>query len=120
MFVSAIFARMKAFCTIISEDFIGYASALHRSISRFVSIPFEVLVIDSAGTSETGYALADGIQITRLGPDIFDETGVVILNKYDCDQDLLRWSLKSVWLYHLMEQKGFEQVIFLDPNLFFF
>jgi hypothetical protein len=111
---------MKAFCTIITGNFSNYAIALHQSIARFTDVPMEVLVVDESSKALPAEESDMKIRFTTLAPMLFGDTGAAIIRKYHDLQDALRWSLKSVWLTHLLERKGYDSVIFLDPVFYFF
>lgn len=49
-----------------------------------------------------------------------EENGREIISKYSGNKDKLRWSLKPVFLKHLLMEKGVGKMIYLDNDLYFF
>ena len=105
---------MKAFCTIISPDFLPFAKCLYTSLSRYdATVHLHVLL-----TSENKKPGAiEGISFYSLN-DI--ESGFLneLIKKYEGINDNLRWSLKPVFLLHLLQRS--EKVIYVDADIHFF
>jgi lipopolysaccharide biosynthesis glycosyltransferase len=105
---------MKAVCTIISPDFLPFAQCLYASLRRYdPTAELHVLV-----TSEKEKPQAiDGISFYSLS-DINSEFLNELVKKYEGINDNLRWSLKPVFLLHLLQQS--ERVIYVDSDIHFF
>ncbi len=105
-----------AFCTIITSNFIPFARALFQSLSKFDSgIEMFALVIDSDEKFEF-----PEVQCLKL-EDLSEERLVrEIKTKYVDNPNSLRWSLKSVLMIHLLKTGKYEQVFFVDPDVYFY
>lgn len=106
----------KGFCTVISADFLPFARALFKSIKKFGGdIEFTVLIVND-------YQQFGDEKFKVLFPHQLSEKELTnkILSKYHNELDGLRWSLKSVLMVHLLEMEEFDQVFFVDPDLYFF
>lgn len=103
------------FCTIITSDHIFYAKSLSESIKQFdKQIELQVLVVDSLSVSgEAGFHTLDEISNVEFFPEIEKKYSKKHM------KDKYRWSLKPVFINHLLD-KGFEKVIFIDPDVYFF
>ena len=104
-----------AFCTVITHDFIPFAKTLFHSISKFdLGVDCFALVLDQ-DTSET----FPDFEI--LHPKSLSEAHLVkdFYSKYQDRSDALRWSLKSVLMIHLLKTRKYDQVFFVDPDLYF-
>jgi ubiquinone/menaquinone biosynthesis C-methylase UbiE len=109
------------YCTIITADYLHYALALYHSISRYhASATLNVLITDHC--TDLSYLSGDFPQIRfDYAKDLCNE-GIAknIKNKYAVRQeDCFRWSMKPVYITHLL-RLGFDQVFYLDGDLFFF
>lgn len=106
----------KGFCTVISSDFLPFARALFQSINKFgEDIEFTVLIVnDHQQIGDEKFKVLFPHQLSEK------ELANKILLKYHNELDGLRWSLKSLLMVHLLEKEGFDQVFFVDPDLYFF
>lgn len=111
---------MNTFCTIITSDFAYYIIAQYRSYRRFCEIPLKVLCIDHKQDIAVHYDIPEGMSLYYLDELPNNHTSTSLIEKYHRSPDLLRWSLKSVWMLHLVESGSAENVIFIDPDLYFF
>ena len=109
----------RAFCTIVTADYLPLAATLHSSLSRFSDTPFFTLTttegeatpeVDDWGTRRISHR-----QLLEYGkaPDLY--------RKYHAESmDAYRWSMKPVFLNYLMTELGYQKVIYLDSDLFFY
>lgn len=110
---------MNTFCTIITAGHLPFASALYKSLKEWdTGVSLYVLVADDEPVSDQ---LTDtGMQILRL--DTLEHYPLVatLFSKYAASAtDHFRWSLKPVFINYLLDN-GFEKVIFVDSDVFFF
>lgn len=104
---------MNTFCTIITADHLPLAKVLQASLKQHGNTGLQVLVVDEgpAGKDQPGILQVDDLVHAPFFKDI--------QKKYaHTNKDNFRWALKPVLIGHLLD-KGFEKVIFLDPDLFF-
>ncbi len=108
------------FCTIITANFIHYALSLYESLSRWGKIEsFYILIADQHSFNHVEIHFPS---IKFLHPEEVcnDEIGKEIQEKYQTsNMDCFRWSMKSILIKYLLE-RGYEQVFFLDPDLYFY
>jgi hypothetical protein len=116
----------KVFCTIITLDHIHYAISLYQSLANFEKINFITLIVDEKNDFNLyqkiseDFRLSDDFKIMFAEEICVEGIGQIIFQKYsEKDTDCLRWSLKSVLMMHLLD-RGYDQVFFLDPDLYFF
>lgn len=106
---------MQTFCTIITADYLPFAKVLFASLKKInKSSSLQVLVINNIELLST-----DSFNIHHLKDlseqNLFKE----IEKKYaHTNDDHFRWALKPIFITYLLK-KGFEKVIFLDPDVFF-
>ena len=112
---------LKTFCTIITADYLPYALALHDSLlDQCHDVSLSILIVDG---------LQDDSELLRTFPNLelffaedICQTGIAqkIYRKYNNrSKDKLRWSLKPIFMQHLLSN-GNERVIYADSDLFFF
>ena len=107
---------MKCFCTIISPDYLPFASVLKESLAKHhIDIPFFVLLLGSQD-DQTIYT-QNGLQIVNI--QHLSDIAIVneLQNKYGFKADNFRWALKPIWISYLLQTH--EKVIYLDPDLYF-
>lgn len=110
---------MNTFCTIITANYKSYAQVVYDSIVQFnKDIELHVLVVDEIIESENEkggmkyYSLND-IGNTLNAQSIIDK----YLNSYT---DGLRWSLKSIFLYYLLNELDHDKVLYVDSDIYFY
>lgn len=105
---------MPEFCTIITPDFLPFAGTLYRNLRSFdAAAQLHVLAINE------GVKTDGSLPFRVYSPDALAPGFVQpLLKKYGHTNDALRWSLKPVFLLHLLA--AHEKVIYLDCDLFFF
>lgn len=106
----------RAFCTIVTLNYLPFAKTLFQSIRQFdLGIDAFTLVVDSDSIFETE-------EFKSLLLSDLSESGLVkmIIKKYSNNPDSLRWSLKSVLMIHLLNSGKYDQVFFVDPDLYFY
>ena len=115
--------KRNTFCTIISPDYYPYAQALLESLEMHSSkkVMLEVLLSEKIEDKTFFKSFeSTNLKVTFL-EEIHDPITEKLYSKYYYKKkDAFRWSMKSVFIKYLLEIKGYEKVIFLDPDLFFF
>jgi SAM-dependent methyltransferase len=112
-----------AFCTIITTDYLHYALALKQSLDDFgESVQLYIFITnDNEKLKPLVEEKYPGTFIISTDEVCADGIGKKIYSKYhDFDINAFRWSMKPVFIKHLLNNKGYEKVIFLDADLFFF
>lgn len=107
---------MKHFCTIITADHLYKALALYDSLVKYEEHTcLHILCIDDCPNfpSNTGLRLYSINDISSI------DSAKTIHAKYAKHPDKLRWSLKPVFLYHLINTLK-NKVIYLDTDLYFY
>jgi hypothetical protein len=105
-----------AFCTIITKSHIPFSKTLFQSLNKYDSeIESFSLIVDS----EISFNIEE-FQVIRLQELFCVLHAEEISKKYFHDIDALRWSLKSVLMIFLLQSKKFDQVYFVDPDLYFY
>ncbi len=109
----------KTFCTIITANYFFYIKALYDSLERFnTDASFHVLVVDQIETplSYKNIVVHALKTIKERYPEDYG-----LIQKYETDKESnLRWALKPLWLKYLLEEKGCNKALFLDPDLYFY
>lgn len=105
--------QKNTFCTIITVDYLPVAKVLKASLLQHGNTNIFILIVDADQT------LNAEDNILSLS-DLFESHYFkLIYKKYaHTNKDVLRWALKPVLIGHLLE-KGYEKVIFLDPDTYF-
>jgi hypothetical protein len=116
----------STFCTIITADYIHYALALYESFSMFNSkLGLNILISDviPKKTEKTfGRIMKNFPNVSIYYHEEICRDGVSkkIRSKYqDNNIDSFRWAMKPVFIKYMIE-KGYDQVFFVDPDLYFF
>lgn len=111
----------QTYCTIITSDYLHYALSLNASLLKFDNtIQFKILITDKNFTESIIENQYTNIEIFTTNQVCKEGVAQKILDRYfNISMDCFRWSMKPVFLNFLIKQ-GFEQVFFLDPDLFFF
>lgn len=102
------------FCTIATPDFLSFTTALHASLQKQRDNTWlHVLVVDReerpTGHQCIYYNLSD-LEVTSAAQQM--------IQRYGANNDLLRWSMKSTFLLHLLQRV--EAVFYADNDLHFF
>lgn len=107
---------MNSFCTIITNDYLPFAKALHHSLTALdPTAELQVLVVDGP----ENLAVEPGMKLYNAQSILSSPLAEKIYRKYSAmDRDSLRWALKPVFLNYLLE-KGFSKLIYVDPDIFF-
>lgn len=106
---------MRTYCTIITPDYLPLAKVLHASIQKYDrGCSFHIF-----STGEISAPLPGNMKLVTENEIAADPVFHAIQRKYaHTNTDFYRWALKPVLLSHL-SQKGFEKLVFLDPDIFF-
>jgi len=111
--------ELPVVCTIITPDYLNRALTLHQSLTLFRPVQMHVLVQENSSQ-------LPGLEACRehFGPDIrfytLDDIYTDPSTVPDFDSDSLRWSSKSVFLIHLIQDLGHDAVLYLDNDLCFY
>jgi hypothetical protein len=105
------------FCTITTQSHLYKAHALAESINKQPGEPIlHILIVDS----ETIGSPQKNCKYWKLSEISLSESARKIIEKYKSNKDKLRWSLKPVFLKHLLEKQAINSVIYLDNDVFFY
>lgn len=108
------------FCTIITKSHLRFALTLHMSYRKFGNYQTKVLIVDGSEKDVSDY-LYPGVHYLFPG-QINLERSKEVKNKYGHikSSDYYRWSMKPVLMYYLLNQEGYDRVIYVDSDLFFY
>lgn len=107
------------FCTIITPNYIHYAMTLFDSISKYSKKINFIIGISHEKTPD--YNIIDSRISFVNAEDLksVDENALNIYKKYyNQNHDHFRWSIKPILVKYILK-KGYDRVIFLDPDLHF-
>jgi lipopolysaccharide biosynthesis glycosyltransferase len=110
----------NVFCTIVTKSHVPYAQVLHHSLKQFNEhIQLIVLVVDEDDVSLLRLPESN-IQYYSIN-DLqgFGHTKALIEKYGKVNTDIVRWSMKSVFVEYLLFS-GLEKVIYIDADIFFF
>lgn len=113
----------NAVCTIVTVNYVPYALALYESITSRTVGSVDMWIFVSVPKANVSAGLPDLPGVFYLFVDDLCETGQGMQLKFkyiEKDVNAFRWSMKGVLLTHLLAVEGYEEVIFLDGDLFFF
>jgi hypothetical protein len=103
------------FCTISTHSHLYKVSALAESLAnQGKEVMLHVLVVDNQNDVDLKYCKQWKLSDITRGEGVHS-----IIGKYKSNKDKLRWSLKPVFLKHLINE-GVEKIIYLDNDLFFY
>lgn len=115
---------MNTFCTIITADYLFYALATNNALLQFrKDFKFHILIADKPSNIGSAEQYPSNIKINYVPEVCSRGIGKSIHQKYlqkENNMDHFRWSMKSVFMSYLMEEKDYKKVIFIDPDVFFF
>lgn len=106
----------RVFATIITEDYLPFARTLFQSIREIDrDLDCVALVVNPSGIGKIE-------EFDLLYLDQLTERDLVskLKKKYHQKSNVLRWSLKSVLMIHLLKSNAYDQVFFVDPDLNFY
>ncbi|HKR07038.1 MAG TPA: hypothetical protein VJY62_20540 [Bacteroidia bacterium] len=113
----------NTFCTIITADYFSYASVLYESLKSncddkvvlyvFISSPREDVNNIAKNSEGIKYLFVDDLCISGIGKKIKDKYLLVYIDGF-------RWSMKPVLINYLIQHRGYEKVIYVDWDIFFF
>ena len=109
---------MNCFCTIITADYFFYAKTIVDSLKSFSKdVKIHVLIVNEF----EGVLSYDGTEVNSLTDLMvnFNEDYALIEHYEDDRASNLRWALKPLFLKFLLLEKGYDKVIFVDPDLYF-
>lgn len=109
----------QTYCTIITSDYFFYAKALFDSLKKYNNtINFQVLIVDGYDEAYS-YDTIDVISLEEIKTNLASDYDSI--RKYEEDKKSnLRWALKPLFLKYLIKLRGFQKVLFLDPDLYFY
>lgn len=105
---------MKNFCTITTFSHLYKTYALADSLEK-VGGNLKVLLVDNE--NERSNKVPQNISFYYL-KDLNEDIALKIQEKYPPKSDALRWSLKPVFLTHLL--KEFDKMIYVDNDIYFY
>ncbi len=109
-------------CTIITANYLPYAMALLESVRSFEKdVHFNILISDMDGQS-FNQQLSDRHTFFHFADEVC-KTGISeqIRNKYQSsDHDAFRWSSKPLFINHLIQEHGYERVLYFDCDIYIF
>jgi hypothetical protein len=110
---------LNTFCTIITADHYPHALALYKSLKKYdADIVLQVLVSDGGlPAAVQGNGGMHMIPVSIL--QSYSLTGSLYEKYAHMNMDHFRWSLKPILISYLLET-GFEKVLFVDCDIFFF
>ena len=110
----------QTFCTICTHNFIPYVLSLYDSLKQFnPDIHLHVLVSDSVSEDTLSRFQTDKLFFISSKTLCAGGQGKAIHDKYaHQDQDLFRWSMKSVFTRYLLNH--YDKVICVDCDINFF
>jgi hypothetical protein len=110
----------NTFCTIVTHDYLPYAIALFKSISRYNdTIELNVLIADRATVEDV--RSINKINIFGSESLCADGIGKKIKDKYKNKfMDEFRWSMKPVFINYLINKRDYRNVIYVDSDIYFF
>lgn len=105
------------FCTITTSDHYFKVLALRDSLFAIgARFQLHVLIIDSTAKDNNSQSILKyDLSVLKTDP-----IGQAIIQKYSTKADKLRWSLKPIFLQHLLKQNEISSVIYLDNDIAFF
>jgi len=112
----------KCFCTIITADYLPYVFVLNESLLQFnESIRLNVLISDKPENAFDASNPFDNIRFYFAENVCREGIGKKIKEKYqETSMDCFRWSVKPVFMRHLLEEGGYEKVIYIDSDIYFY
>jgi hypothetical protein len=113
----------KAFCTVVTVDFIPYALAQHDSIVEHGSGNEEFYIFISTPRTGENKSLVEKRGLHYLFTDDLCQSGngnLIYKKYYNEHIGAFRWSMKPVLVTHLVEKENYDKVIFLDADIYFY
>lgn len=102
------------FCTISTHSHLFKCYALADSLAVYGG-HLNVLLVDAVDINKEN--VPQNVSFYFLA-NLKTKISYSLIKKYKHNKDKLRWSLKSIFLLHLLNQ--FEQVIYIDNDIFFY
>jgi hypothetical protein len=111
---------MNTFCTIITHSHLPYVFTLYKSIAKHnPSIVFNVFISDRNDIDNITQTKC--IKFYGCHSLCSDGYGKKIKSKYQKEyMDEFRWSMKPVFINYLLERDGYNKVIYVDSDIYFF
>lgn len=106
----------QVFCTIITVDYLPFSRTLFKSIRKYdKNVKFVVLIVNSCDRK-----IKEDFDVLFTDELLERDLILKFQSKYCNDLNAFRWSLKSVFIIHLLKYEFFDQVFFVDPDLYFY
>lgn len=115
--------RKSGFCTIVTSDYLHYSLALHHSLVKLHSdIDFYILIVDlRKGLKEAIESKYKDINLVFPEELCLNGIGNEIHKKYfKTNINAFRWSMKPVFIKHLLEERKYQKVVYLDSDIYFY
>jgi lipopolysaccharide biosynthesis glycosyltransferase len=112
----------NTFCTIITANYLPYALNLLSSIREYDrEVHFNIFVSDCSWKDFRETPPEDATFFHFPEEVTAEGIGASIMYKYrETDRDAYRWSCKPVFINNLIREKGYEKVVYVDCDIFFF
>ena len=109
-------------CTIITADYLPYALALLESVRAFEpDVHFNILISDKDEQAHEAQIPDRHTFFHFAGKVCKHGIGQQIINKYQSsDHDAFRWSCKPLFINHLIQEHGYERVLYFDCDIYIF
>jgi lipopolysaccharide biosynthesis glycosyltransferase len=116
---------VNTFCTIITGNYYAYALSLLESLKTHCkqTVTLHVFVSDES----VDKAFLQDVEEQHTGlffhyrDEVCAEMALKLFEKYHHSyMDAYRWSMKPVFMNYLIQDQGFEKVIYLDCDLYFY
>jgi hypothetical protein len=106
---------VSALCTISTYSHLFKAKALAASLREHGDFPIHILVTDTPAPD--GH---DNCLYYSLSDLPVNSTLQKIVTRYKLLPDKLRWSLKPIFMMHLLNAKNVERILYVDNDQFFY
>lgn len=110
------------FCTIITGDHIHYALTLRHSLVKYnKDAQLYILTTDISTRNAELLQEFENVLLLSLEEVCDSGMGKSIYNKYfERDMDAFRWSMKPVFITHLLRNRDVRKVMYVDCDIYFF
>jgi hypothetical protein len=107
---------VNQFCTITTQSHLYKAHALAESLNTQGDALLNILIVDGHLPPNPN----SNCKYWKLSDFGSNATALEIIKKYASNKNKLRWSLKPVFLKHLLQQPEIEKMVYVDNDLFFY
>ncbi|MGB0975237.1 MAG: hypothetical protein ACPGU9_09630 [Flavobacteriaceae bacterium] len=108
----------NSFCTIITKDYMPWSLAFYDAIRVYdANIVLNVLVTDIDDVEELPQQLPAQVKIFTISTINTSELSARLIAKYSNQPNVLRWSLKPIFLSYLLST--YNRVIYSDSDIYY-